>query len=209
MDTSEMAGDSGQQPKIPIRQQHKQMTRQRLLDAGVQIFKERGYADATIDDIVGQAAMGRATFYLHFKSKLEVMRALIREIELCNEDMIRELECADSMDAAALKDWLERFIRQLTSRGDLFLVGLQALASEPELSKELETGLQMAHETLAAILRHRRGQSQAEAALRAQLLVSGLQRAVRLLVSDPHQYSVDLVVNVIAEIWTEALGLDS
>lgn len=84
------------------------MTRQRLLEAGVQVFKDRGYSDATIDEIVTQAAVGRATFYLHFKSKFDVLRAAILETERRNEDMIADLKEAAAGDASALRGWLPR-----------------------------------------------------------------------------------------------------
>lgn len=192
-------------PQLPIRQQHKQMTRQRLLDAGIRAFRTRGYADATIDDIVAQAAVGRATFYLHFKSKLEVMRALIQETEQRNKDMIAELKAAASMDSAALRTWLDSFVRHLADHGDLFLVGMQALASEPELAPELENGPRLAKQALAEVLQERRAMNAAEADLRAQLLVSDLRTAVRLLVSDTESIDADLVVKVVAQIWSQAL----
>ncbi len=191
--------------QLPVRQQYKQMTRERVLDASVQVFLERGYADSTIDDIVAAAEVGRATFYLHFKSKLEVMRAIIKAKEEQNEALSKELRADESPTPESLEAWLRRFVSHWSAEGDRFLVGLQALASEPELTGELETGLRLTAETLAKFLAKKRRLPAAETSLRAELLVGALQQACRALVVDSQRYDVDLVVRVVAGIWVDNL----
>lgn len=191
--------------QLPVRQQHKQMTRERVLDASVRVFLERGYADSTIDDIVAAAELGRATFYLHFKSKLEVMRAIIKSREEQNEALIKELRADHNPTPESLEAWLSRFVNHWSAEGDRFLVGLQALASEPELTGELEAGLRLTAETLAKFLAKKRRLPAAETALRAELLVGALQQACRALVVSPQRYDVDLVVRVVAGIWIDNL----
>lgn len=190
---------------MPVREQQKLLTRERMLDAAVRVFRERGYADATIDDIVAAAAVGRATFYLHFKSKHDVMRALILSEEEENERLVAELRRIEKPTRAALNDWLRRFVGHWVSEGDRFLVGLQALASEPDLSNEVEFGLRSAGEALADLMA-RHGKYRAnEAAFRAELLVGALQQSCRALVSNPDQYDVELVIRVIEEVWAANL----
>jgi AcrR family transcriptional regulator len=60
-----------------LRAAQKQMTRQLLLDRGLELFGEKGYAATTVDDIAAAAGTTRATFYLHFPSKAELMRSLV------------------------------------------------------------------------------------------------------------------------------------
>ena len=190
---------------LPIRQQQKLMTHERLLDAAVQVFLERGYADATIDDIVAAAAVGRATFYLHFKSKPEVMRDIIQAREDQNEELIQELDADQCPTRASLETWLKRFVGHWADNGDRFLVGLQALASEPELSNQLEAGFQLTSNILSNWMVVHRGLPAEEAALRAELLVGALQRACRALVTQPDHFDVDLVTRVVADIWATNL----
>lgn len=192
---------------MPLRQQHKLMTKERIMEAGVRVFLERGYADATIDDIVAAASIGRATFYLHFKSKLEVMRALIRVVEQQNEVLIEELRDIARPNREALEAWIRQFVEHWLVEADRFLVGLQALASEPELSDELQGGIRMAIEIVTRLIRKERKLSPVEATLRAELLVYSLQQACRSLMSESSRYDVDLVVRVITEIWIANLGL--
>jgi AcrR family transcriptional regulator len=51
-------------------------TRARLLDAGLQVLADRGYGAARIDDVVRVAETSRGTFYLYFKDKEDLFRAL-------------------------------------------------------------------------------------------------------------------------------------
>ncbi|OYD73800.1 UNVERIFIED_ORG: TetR family transcriptional regulator [Burkholderia sp. CF145] len=199
--------DSSRAKPLPLREQQKLFTQERLLDASVHVFLERGYANSTVDDIVEAASVGRATFYLHFKNKLEVMRALIQAMERHNEDLIEELRSYDQPTRATLESWLRRFVNHWFEEGDRFLVGLQALASEPELSGELEVGIRLATGALSKLLVGKQAMSVTEAQLRANLLVGALQQACRALVSEPQHYSVDLVVRVITEIWANNLGI--
>jgi AcrR family transcriptional regulator len=63
----------------------RQTTRERLLEAGLDLFVEQGFTGTSISDVerrVGLAA-GTGSFYRHFPSKEELLRAAVaREVEL-------------------------------------------------------------------------------------------------------------------------------
>jgi AcrR family transcriptional regulator len=63
--------------QAPLRVQQRGFTRARLIEAAHEVFAERGYVAATVDDIATRAGSSRATFYLHFKGKGEVASALL------------------------------------------------------------------------------------------------------------------------------------
>jgi AcrR family transcriptional regulator len=65
---------------VNLREAQKEMTRQLLLSTSLTCFEKKGYAATTIDDIVKAAGATRTTFYLHFSSRTELMRALLEEI---------------------------------------------------------------------------------------------------------------------------------
>lgn len=64
-----------------LRDRQKQQTRQLLMDAAVDLFGDKGYAATTVDEIAAAAGTTRATFYLHFASKAELMKALIDHVD--------------------------------------------------------------------------------------------------------------------------------
>jgi AcrR family transcriptional regulator len=51
------------------RAQQQELTRQRLLDASFGVFRQRGFAAATVDEIAELAGYTRGAFYSHFGSK--------------------------------------------------------------------------------------------------------------------------------------------
>lgn len=56
-----------------LREQQRAYTRGRLLQGAQEVFAEKGYIATTVDDIVAAAGASRATFYLYFKTKREVV----------------------------------------------------------------------------------------------------------------------------------------
>ncbi|MCX4150187.1 TetR/AcrR family transcriptional regulator [Paraburkholderia madseniana] len=60
------------------REQSKDQTRQRLLDAGQAIFMKKGFVAASVEDIAGAAGYTRGAFYSNFRSKNELFLELLR-----------------------------------------------------------------------------------------------------------------------------------
>jgi AcrR family transcriptional regulator len=61
-------------PRPSLRTVQKEMTRDRLREAARALFFSSGYAAATVEQIAAVAGASRATFYLHFKDKDEVLQ---------------------------------------------------------------------------------------------------------------------------------------
>jgi AcrR family transcriptional regulator len=56
-------------------------TRQLLRDSLIALILEKGYDAVTIQDITDRANLGRATFYLHYKDKDELLLSMMEEIQ--------------------------------------------------------------------------------------------------------------------------------
>jgi AcrR family transcriptional regulator len=83
----------------------------RLLDAGAQVFADRGYHAARVDDVVKAAETSHGTFYLYFASKEDLFRALAEDAAAAMVELARDLPqlAPDAEGTAALRAWLERF----------------------------------------------------------------------------------------------------
>ncbi|MEA3339813.1 MAG: TetR/AcrR family transcriptional regulator [Chloroflexota bacterium] len=69
------------------RERKKRETRQRLMEAALQLFRERGYDNTTIERITEAADVAKSTFFNYFATKNAILPALI-------EWRLKELEDA-------------------------------------------------------------------------------------------------------------------
>jgi AcrR family transcriptional regulator len=76
-----------------LREAQKQLTRDTIIDRALEIFTEKGYAATTIDEIAVAAGTTRATFYAHYPSRSDLMRAFMARVNAV-------LERADGPDRA-------------------------------------------------------------------------------------------------------------
>ena len=51
--------------------------RNEILDKAAGLFEERGYNNTTVNDILREVNIAKGTFYYYFKSKEEVLDAII------------------------------------------------------------------------------------------------------------------------------------
>ncbi len=57
-------------------------TRRDLIDAGRELFVDKGYFNTSVGDLVSKSGVGtRGAFYHHFKDKAELFRAVFEEVE--------------------------------------------------------------------------------------------------------------------------------
>ena len=114
-------------------------TQERILDAAVTVFAEKGYHDARVDEIVAASGTSKGTVYFHFDSKQEIFLALIDEFarrleQTVLEAILQEEDGIRRVDAA-LKSCLEVFY-DYQHLAKIFLiqaVGLGAIFEEKRL----------------------------------------------------------------------------
>lgn len=63
---------------MPWPEEHKQKTRERILDAAALAFRERGIEQTSVADVMQRAGLTHGGFYAHFKSKEELVAEAIR-----------------------------------------------------------------------------------------------------------------------------------
>ena len=59
--------------KLTQRNIQGKLTRQRLFETSLELFKKHGYENVTIDDICEKVGVSKGAFYTHFKSKDQVV----------------------------------------------------------------------------------------------------------------------------------------
>ena len=55
-------------------------TRNRLLEAALDVFSEKSFSEVTLDEIAGRISMTKGALYWHFKNKSDILSKLIEEV---------------------------------------------------------------------------------------------------------------------------------
>src|SRR5690348_3391952 len=86
-------------------------TVQKLLEAGLAEFDERGFTGVRVDDVVRRAKTSHGTFYLYFANKDDLFRTLLRDALRDMESITDEFPVVTSNEGgrAALRRWIQSF----------------------------------------------------------------------------------------------------
>ncbi|WP_193045640.1 TetR/AcrR family transcriptional regulator [Mycolicibacterium baixiangningiae] len=123
-----------------LREVQKQRTRALLLECGLESFATKGYQATTIDDIAAAAGATRATFYLHFASKAQLMHQLIDDVDaiLTTADDPPLAKVVESGSCDMVREWLDRKFDQWPVIRPYMLVAHRAEAGDPEVAAVLD-----------------------------------------------------------------------
>jgi AcrR family transcriptional regulator len=190
---------------VPLREQQREFTRHRLMEAAREVFAETGYLAATIEDIAARAGASRATFYLHFRSKAAVVTALIEHGEAVAVERYRALDELLTHPAghsrAQLRAWLADWLEIWRASARFNAAMLQASTAEPDVEKRLivlSTGL---IDTLDGYFSRWPKATRAQARERALMLEVMTQRIFYLAAHHGLPVDDDAVLDFLAELW--------
>lgn len=184
--------------------------RAELLDAALDVFAERGVADATVSDVTTRAQVAKGTFYLYFSAKEQVVAALWERyvagyLDLA-EDVLKDRTPPHDQVLTAL---LERLIEHAVEHADLHRIvygsaDAKALALCAETNQRVIGVLAEAIERgmTAGVLRPGAPE------VFARILYHGAHAALHDLISGTASYGQDDVVATVRAIVHRTLGPD-
>ncbi len=119
-----------------LRDAQRHLTRTRLLEAAAMSFRSKGYAATTIDDVAAAAGATRATFYLHFTNKAELLGELVGAVEQEADDLNERLaEAVGVGDRLAISVWLDAAFDFWETVRYSAMAQEEAAAIEPEVRR--------------------------------------------------------------------------
>jgi AcrR family transcriptional regulator len=140
--------------KTNLREAQKRMTRQRLIDAAAESFRRQGYAATTVDDVVSGAGATRPTFYLHFKTKADLIAELAVDVRSRVEDFNRRLRAAVAAgDRDSVRDYLDAAFDFWEDIREFALAEEEAATLEPEIREARNTSFDQAVASIVAGLK--------------------------------------------------------
>ncbi|WP_405485382.1 TetR/AcrR family transcriptional regulator [Nocardia sp. NBC_00511] len=205
---TEQTPDAPATKRTSLRDEQKRLTRSRLIEAATQLFTTQGYATVRVDDIAAAVGCSRATFYLHFTGKPDVLRAIAEQgtlpsVQHFYEDLDHVLDSGSREEFAA---WMRRAIDWFQEYKDLLPAWDEATALEPEFREVAREGILALPNVMTSYLSRWPDDRQEEARLRIELLVAQLERFfTRWAMQGTIDVSAAEAANVLTDIWFPAL----
>jgi len=114
-----------------------------LQEAALKVFRERGYNAASVEDISLTAGVVRATFYLHFKNKFELILAIG---EVANGEMEKRYSELDELLVNAggvvsideFSAWLSRAWATLDAHASIVILWEELVISEEAMPYKVQ-----------------------------------------------------------------------
>lgn len=107
-------------------------TRRAILDAAEKVIGTAGYNDASIAEITRVAGVAQGTFYIYFKGKEEVFRALVLSMGRHLRGAISDAIEASPDRIAAEREGLRAFLTFVASHPELYRIVQEALFVDPD-----------------------------------------------------------------------------
>lgn len=121
-------------PDLSRRERRKLEVRGRILEAGLALFRERGFVDSKVSDICERADVAHKTFFNHFPSKQDLVRQIAH---LAIDELLIDIETARKQGCGTA-DRLERFFTVMAER---------SLAAGPMLREGVNELVHVVHES--------------------------------------------------------------
>jgi AcrR family transcriptional regulator len=191
---------------LSLRDEQKRLTRRRLIDGALAAFERKGYAATTVDDIVAEANASRATFYLHFRTKSDVILVVSERLGRRWRELFEELTSGERVARAQLYAWLDGMAdNYMANRASLDAIE-QASAVEPAVAESQLTNNRESIEVMATSIERWQGGEREDARIRAALLLAQLDRFMRLWVLRGLEFDRARAVGTLTDTWLDVLG---
>jgi AcrR family transcriptional regulator len=190
-----------------LRERQKEFTRRQLLDAAHEEFASRGYASTTVEDIVARAGASRATFYMHFESKAQMVAEVAERLQPMVDECCRRLDVALAAGASSdLSDWLEYVSDWYAQFGGCLASWEGLIAIESGTQITVKGMFRNLPDVMGDYIQRWPAEQRAEARLRIVLLACQLERAFSA--SPPSAWSDSersMFIDVMTDLWYDAL----
>ncbi|MFL0810635.1 MAG: TetR/AcrR family transcriptional regulator [Agarilytica sp.] len=124
--------DYGTKPKT----KRGEATRKKILQAAADEIGGKGFSEASISSITTAAGVGQGTFYIYFKSKEEVLRALVQEYSTSIRHHLSEASKGASSRLERERLGLKAFIDYVRENRSFYLIIHETMFIDPELYQE-------------------------------------------------------------------------
>ncbi|BCB88626.1 hypothetical protein Psuf_059390 [Phytohabitans suffuscus] len=181
-----------------------------LRDAAFELFAVQGYLRTTVDDIARYGGVSRATFYLHYSGKSQIVHEFYEgewmpRVQALYGDLNKVL--AAPYTPQDLRSWIDGAVRFHEERGRWLPFLEEAGLVDPEI-RQVRMELMRRCAEAVPILTHPREGFDAEAArFRFEILMIQLHRFAVYWVSGHWNLTRDQILGVLTDVWAQGLAV--
>lgn len=190
-----------------LREELKQVTYERLLNAAKELLEKEGAESVTVDQIAKRAGTNRTTFYLHFEDKTDIafkIRARYRSGDI--QSISHYLSNPDGISREDISKWIRHRARFFSKHREIIKLGTESLNKRPEHVREFLDQTQEILKTAFAGYLSRFGKDERDLALAELLLCSVmLNRYLYLTVIQDLKMPFKKASDAIVDIWFNLL----
>jgi AcrR family transcriptional regulator len=196
----------GQRQGGTLRDEQKRLTRRRLADAALELFHEQGYAATTAEQIATRAGANRATFYLHFGGKADVVLELMRRLDDEVAGVFARLDAIADPSRDDVRAWLEETVGFWDRHRVVIDANEQALGVEERVAAYWVGGLERAVDAMPRLLARHPAEDRARARVRLMALMLQLERLCYFWIVCGTPFDAEHVLDVLTDEWWAVAG---
>ncbi|WP_426009806.1 TetR/AcrR family transcriptional regulator [Caulobacter sp. DWR2-3-1b2] len=189
-----------------LREAQRLLTRERLVDAAVALFGQRGFRAVTIEQIAVAAGANRATFYLHFRSKEDVANAIGERLAPNIQVTFAALDALVDPSVSQVRAWLAAGMTDQTEeRRNLLAVATEANVADPDLADDYLRFINLFIDSMPNYLARFSDLERPAARMRLLMQMVQLERLSYVMVVQRASAPLDPLLDVMAESWWRLL----
>lgn len=187
-----------------LREKQKELTRQQLIEAALEVFSTNGYRNTSVEDLTRRAGASRATFYLHFSSKVDI---LVKASGLATADTPELYASLDRALAEQSRPAIEAAIEDIIGWFELHSGLLQAAAEaameDPSIILRADRLFDAFFEAMPFVRSQWPRSKQDQAKVRLHLFVLQLERFFQNYAATGRwAFPRAVLVGVLADLWS-------
>src|SRR5437879_13777561 len=173
-----------------LRERKKARLRQQIIDTSIRLFRNRGYENTRIDDIVEILEISQPTFFRYFPTKDAVLHDVgLRGFACAKERLEKELS-RNASTAERLHERYQALAKKVASDRPLWRAVVLSGVMDPVRSPEVRQAGEIAHKLLQELLLEGQKRGEITRALLAEHLAEFLQALCNNIV---RRWAVDLL----------------
>jgi len=132
--------------------EYKEEARSRILDAAYKLFAEKGYHEATMDDIAKRLGVSKGAIYLYFSSKEDLFEAMVKTAPQAFKEILYSSFGDEADPVQSATQFFDKMLKLSASNPGLSFEILSEASRNPTLKRILKQNHAEYEEVLTSFL---------------------------------------------------------